>query len=64
MHEKWPSGSRHGNIHTCLCEGIKAFGRHFFGFELDLEIFDAMLKPLCDKRDDKDDNDDEDFDAE
>ena len=41
----------------------QASGHHFFGFERDKEIYDALLMPLCDASDsglDEDDNTDED----
>ena len=41
----------------------QALGRHFFGFEPDKEIYDALLMPLCDAIDsslDEDDDTDED----
>ena len=34
-------------------------GRHFFGFELDKEIYDALLMPLCDASDSGSDEDDD-----
>ena len=41
----------------------RASGRNFFGFESDQEIFDVLLKPICDSSDDAplDDKDDEDL---
>ena len=43
----------------------KASGRHFFGFEPDAKIFDALLKALCDLTEDDDgDKDDDDDDEE
>ena len=42
----------------------QALERHFFGFEPDKEIYDALLMPLCDAIDsgsDEDDDTDEDL---
>ena len=41
----------------------RASSRHFFGFESDQEIFDVLLKPICDSSDDAplDDEGDEDL---
>ena len=36
-----------------------AFGWHFIGFEANKDIFDALLKPLCESGDSIDDNDDD-----
>ena len=37
----------------------QASGRHFFGFEPDTEIYDALLMPLCDPSDSGSDEDDD-----
>ena len=42
----------------------QASRRHFFGFEADKKIYDALLRPLCNSSDsnlDDDDNTDEDL---
>ena len=36
-----------------------ASGRHFIGFESDKEIYDVLLRPLCESGDSSDDDDDD-----
>ena len=40
-----------------------ASGRHFIGFESDKEIYDILLRPLCESGDSTDDDDDDDSDV-
>ena len=48
---------------SALARACQASWRHFFGFEVEKDIYNALLRPLCDSSDsDSDDDDDTDED--
>ena len=48
------SASTRASYRACI-----ASGRDFIGFEFDKEIYDVLLRPLCESGDSSDDDDDD-----